>query len=53
MLFLHLFLQYIYIYTLFNKLLAMAIIYIMITGMSMVLSNWIITPIKVGCKSPK
>ena len=23
------------------------------TGMSMVLSNWIITPIKVGCKSRK
>ena len=23
------------------------------TGMSMVLSKWIITPIKVGCKSPK
>ena len=23
------------------------------TGMSMVLSKWIITPIKVGCKFPK
>ena len=30
------------------------IIYIyMCTGMSMVLSKWIITPIKVGCKSRK
>ena len=24
-----------------------------LTGMSMVLSKWIITPIKVSCKSPK